>query len=90
MTLQKKKDKISVLLISHDRLIQKSLYEMLCRSGYKVEVAKSEEEALTCLNENIYHVILADVNEADNNAINNNNKLEKKQKIARRLDDLSR
>ncbi len=56
-----KRDRFGVLLISHDSLIQKSLYEMLCRSGYKVDVAESEEKALTCLNETSYHIILTDI-----------------------------
>jgi two-component system response regulator PilR (NtrC family) len=37
---------------------------MLCRNEYKVDIAESVKETLTCLEESLYQVILTDVNTA--------------------------
>lgn len=58
-------NKRRVLIADSDKLAQKSLYELLCRHGYKVAVADSAKEAILQLEENIYEVILADINNAD-------------------------
>jgi len=52
----------AVLVVNDDRLNRRSLYEMLCRNGYVVDVASSVEEALVFLEENPQRVILADIN----------------------------
>jgi DNA-binding NtrC family response regulator len=39
---------------------------MLCRAGYNVDTAHSEDEASTCLNESIYHIILTDIDGSSN------------------------
>jgi len=54
-------DKANILIINNDRLVRKSLHEMLCRAGYNVSAAGSAEEALIYLTNNAYRVILADV-----------------------------
>ena len=54
-----------ILLLNFNKLVQKSLYEMLCRSGYKVEAVNSVDEALTLLDENMHHVVLLDLKEGD-------------------------
>jgi len=58
-----------VLILSRDRLAQKSLYELICHHGYEVDVANSPEEALASLEEKIFHVILANITENDINSI---------------------
>jgi len=58
-------DKKRILLANSDRLTQKSLYEMLCRNGYKVDIAGSVKEALSSLEENSYKVILTDINKIE-------------------------
>ena len=63
MKYQQVESKANVLVVNKDRLAQKSLYEMLCRSGYVVDAADCAEEALTHLDENPCRVILTDVNE---------------------------
>ncbi len=50
-----------ILILNSDRLSQKSLYELLSRSGYKVDIAESIKQSIACLDENIYHLILADI-----------------------------
>jgi len=54
-----------VLLLNFNKLVQRSLYEMLCRSGYKVEVVNSVDETLTLLDENTHHIVLLDLKEGD-------------------------
>ena len=54
-----------ILLLNFNKLVQKSLYEMLCRSGYKVEAVDSVDEALTLLDENMHHVVLLDLKEGN-------------------------
>jgi len=56
-------DKAKILLLSKDRPARKSLYEMLCRNSYAVNVADSREEALTYLEKNPRQVILTDIYE---------------------------
>ncbi|MDB4349691.1 sigma-54 dependent transcriptional regulator [Omnitrophica bacterium] len=59
--------KADILLINNDRLIQKSLYEMLSRHGYKVDIANSADSAISRLSKKHFQVILTDVSdEADN------------------------
>ncbi len=63
MKYQQQTNKANVLVVNRDRLAQKSLYELLCRSGYIVDVADSAEDALRHLDENPRRVILTDINE---------------------------
>lgn len=56
-------DKCRILIANSDRLTQKSLYEMLCRNEYKVEIADSVKEALDCLEDNFYQVVLTDISD---------------------------
>jgi DNA-binding NtrC family response regulator len=58
-----------ILLVNFDSLVQKSLYEMLCRSGYKVDIAGCVDDALTLLDEHLFHAILADINGSDDLSI---------------------
>jgi len=53
-----------ILLANFDKLVQKSLYEMLCRADYKVEIANSIDEALLLLNEYPFQIVLADASRA--------------------------
>ncbi|MFH1594737.1 MAG: sigma-54 dependent transcriptional regulator [Candidatus Omnitrophota bacterium] len=55
-----------ILLVKFDSLVQKSLYEMLCRSNYKVNLADSVDDALVLLDSNLFHVVLIDINGTDN------------------------
>ncbi len=64
MRSEKNTNKASILLINKDRLLKKSLYEMLCRSGYEVDVLSSIDAASTRLEEKEFHVILTEVNES--------------------------
>lgn len=57
-------DNANVLVLSEDRPAQKSLYEMLCRNGYVVNVADAVEGALTYLEKNSRQIILTDIYEA--------------------------
>ncbi len=54
-------NKNRVLILSNDRLAQKSLYELICRSGYEADMADSADDALARLEENLYRIILADI-----------------------------
>jgi DNA-binding NtrC family response regulator len=54
-------NKARILLVDNDRLTQKSLYEMLCRNGYKVEIANSTEESLRYLETGLYRIILSGI-----------------------------
>ena len=58
-------NKYRILILNKDRLSQKSLYEMLCRAGYSVDIADSVNSGLAYLAENTYHIVLADINEVD-------------------------
>ncbi len=60
--------KARVLILGGDRLVQKSLYELIRHHGYEADIANSTEEALSSLEEKAFHVILADLaaaNDAD-------------------------
>ena len=62
--------KTNILLVNNDRLIQKSLYELLSRRGYKVDIAPTIESAIGRIEKKHYHVILLDENgHADIDAI---------------------
>ncbi|MFH1868708.1 MAG: sigma-54 dependent transcriptional regulator [Candidatus Omnitrophota bacterium] len=76
MKYQEAVNRANVLVLSDDRLVQKSLYEMLCRAGYTVDVAGSIEETLNYLNENPHRVVLADAIETGHSLL----KLSKKNK----------
>lgn len=55
-------NKKRILLADSDKLTQKSLYELLCRHEYRVDIAGTIKEALTHLEEKAYHVVLTDIN----------------------------
>ena len=65
MKYPKSAGRTRVLLVNSDELVQKSLYEMLCRSGYEADMAASCREAIARLDEKPFHVILMDINKAD-------------------------
>lgn len=50
-----------ILLVSDDRLAQKSLYELICQRGYDVDITRSAKEAIDWLEEKVCHVILTDI-----------------------------
>lgn len=54
-----------ILLLNFEKLVQKSLYEMLCRSGYKVDIADSLDEAFALMNDNLFCIVLTDVKNAE-------------------------
>lgn len=58
-------NKDHVLLISNDRLTQKSLYEMLSRKDYKVDIAPTIETAINKLDKRNFQAILADLDGVD-------------------------
>jgi two-component system response regulator PilR (NtrC family) len=58
--------KANILLLHHDRLLQKSLYELLCRKGFRVDLADCVETAMRHLDENPRRVILTEINETAN------------------------
>ncbi|MEE8360400.1 MAG: sigma-54 dependent transcriptional regulator [Candidatus Omnitrophota bacterium] len=58
-------NKAHLLLISNDRLTQKSLYEMLSRKDYKVDIAPTVEIALNKLDKKNFQAILADMDGVD-------------------------
>jgi Response regulator containing CheY-like receiver, AAA-type ATPase, and DNA-binding domains len=53
--------KSRVLIVSDDRLTQKSLYELICQHGYEAAITHSVKDVMAYLDEKICHVILADV-----------------------------
>ena len=57
--------KPSILIVSDDRLAQKSLYELIRSHGYDAQLADSASDAINCLEEKVFHVILANINAAD-------------------------
>lgn len=65
MRYRQLRNKVRILIVNDDRLIQKSLYELLCRHGYTVDLANSISEALIYLHKNLYQVVLADTNAAN-------------------------
>ena len=58
-------NKAHILLISNDRLTQKSLYEMLSRKEYKVDIAPTVETALNKLDKRKFQAVLADMDGVD-------------------------
>lgn len=54
-------DKKHILILNNDKLSQKSLYEFLSQSGYSVDAADTIKQSLSYLDENIYHLVLADI-----------------------------
>ena len=50
--------KVQILLINNDRLVQKSLYEMLSRHDYKVDIAPSTDVALERLGKKNFDIVL--------------------------------
>ncbi len=61
MKYPEKPNKARVLILNNDRLSQKSLYELLSRSGYKADIADSIKQSLLYLDENMYQLVLADI-----------------------------
>ncbi|MFC1631404.1 sigma-54-dependent transcriptional regulator [Candidatus Omnitrophota bacterium] len=57
--------KSRLLVVDNDSLTQKSLYELLSRYGYKVELANSVEESLTFLEQELFQIIFTGVNGED-------------------------
>ncbi|MDD5680906.1 MAG: sigma-54 dependent transcriptional regulator [Candidatus Omnitrophica bacterium] len=55
-----------ILIANGDKLSQKSLYEMLCRNGYGVDITRSLPEAIARLNETAYNAVIMDIHEIDN------------------------
>lgn len=55
------KNKARILIVTNDRLTQKSLYEMLCSHGYEADITSTAKEALDRLEEKLYRIILADI-----------------------------
>lgn len=61
MRSRKTTNKTNVLVLSGDRAAKKSLYEMLCRNGYAVNLTDSIDGVLTHLEKNPRQIILTDV-----------------------------
>ena len=57
--------KYRILILNSDSLSQKSFYELLSRSGYKVDIADSIKQSLAYLEENTYQLVLVDIDETD-------------------------
>lgn len=57
-------NKARILILNSDRLSQKSLYELLSRSGYRVDFTDSIKQSIIYLNKNIYQLVLADIDGA--------------------------
>lgn len=58
-------NKPRVLIVSEDRLTQKSLYELICQHGYEAGITRSVKDVMAYLDEKVCHVILADIAGAD-------------------------
>lgn len=58
-------NKERILIVNDDRLTQSSLHELLCRWGYKIEIANSLKESLAYLDANLYRIVLIGINGAD-------------------------
>ncbi len=54
-------NKPRVLIVSGDKLIQKSLYELICQHGYEAGITHSVKDVMAYLDEKICHVVLADI-----------------------------
>lgn len=63
MKYQQAVNRANVLIVNDDRLVQKSLYEMLCSNSYSVDVSVNVVEALTYLDEDPRRVVLIDTSE---------------------------
>ncbi len=50
-----------ILLLNFEKLVQKSLYEMLCRAGHKVDIANSLDEFFALIDEKLFHIVLTDL-----------------------------
>lgn len=61
--------KYRILVLTGDRLSQRSLYELLSRSGYHVDIAESAEHSISFLNENLYNVVLTDIDATHGQAL---------------------
>ena len=57
-------NKSRVLIVSDDRLTQKSLYELICQHGYEAGITDSVKNAMAYLDEKVCQVILADISKA--------------------------
>lgn len=55
--------KARILLVGEDKLARKSLFEMLCRAGYKVEPTNSLSNSLISLANKAYQIVLAELNQ---------------------------
>jgi DNA-binding NtrC family response regulator len=58
-------NKARILIVNDDKLTQKSLYEMLCRHGYAVDICSSVKQVSAYLLTNPCQIILADTKERD-------------------------
>ncbi len=58
-------NKSRVLIVSEDKLTQKSLYELICRHGYEAAITHSVKDVMAHLDEKLCQVILADIDGAD-------------------------
>lgn len=58
-------NKPRVLIVSGDKLIQKSLYELICQHGYEAGITHSVKDVMAYLDEKICHVVLADITGTD-------------------------
>ena len=52
-----------ILIANGDKLLQRSLYEMLCRHGYRVDMAGFMQEAMDRLNEIKHDVVIMDMHD---------------------------
>ncbi|MBU4377401.1 MAG: sigma-54 dependent transcriptional regulator [Candidatus Omnitrophica bacterium] len=59
-------DSNRILIANGDKLLQRSLYEMLCRQGYRVDMAEALQEAMERLNEIKHDVVIMDLHDHDN------------------------
>lgn len=54
-------NKRRILILNSDKLSQKSLYELLSRSGYEADITDNVKQTIDRLAEKAYHLILADI-----------------------------
>ena len=52
-------DNPQILLLNFEKLVQKSLYEMLCRAGHKVDIANSLDEFFALIDEKLFQIVLS-------------------------------
>jgi len=60
--MQKKQNRIRVLVVEDDELVRNTIYMLLDQSGYKVRVANNGFEALLRLQEEVPDVLVTDLN----------------------------